>query len=79
MKHETWEEMLDSKSNMVSKYCEIVFKNLDKICPEEEVKVTKFDGQVISLALQRLARLKLREFTKHRNSKRFKKKEKKQD
>jgi hypothetical protein len=57
IQHETWEEMTDSKSKMTSKYSEIIFRNLDKFYPEEEVKVTKFDGQVTSLALQRLARL----------------------
>ena len=56
----------------------MVFKKLDKICPEEEIKITKFDGKVKSLALQKIGRQKLREFTKHGYSNRFKALKKKQ-
>ena len=49
-----------------------MFGKLDEICPEEVIKITKLDGKVKSLALQKLGRQKLREYTKHGNSNKFK-------
>ena len=64
---ETWEEMLDSGTEMANKFQELVFKNLDEICRESEVKLTKLDGKTTSMALQSLARQRLREHTKNGN------------
>jgi hypothetical protein len=65
---ETWEQLLDAKSEMALRFRELVFGRLDQICPAEEVKLAKLDGQVTSLALQKLSRLRLREHTKNGNS-----------
>ena len=54
------------------KFSELVFEKLDEICPTQEVKLSKLDGQVTSIALQKLARLRLREYTENGNSDRFK-------
>jgi hypothetical protein len=53
-------------------------RNLDLICPSEEIKITKLDKETISLAMQKLAKQRLREFTKHGNSEKFKAIKKKQ-
>ena len=63
---------------MVDKFTELVFSKLDKICPEETVKITKLEGKITSGALQKLSRQRLREFSKHGNSERFKEIKKKQ-
>ena len=55
IQHDTWEELHDS-ANPAEKLTEIVFKKLDEISPEEEVKITKFDGKTKSLALQKMSR-----------------------
>ena len=47
-------------------------EKLDEICPEEEVKISQFEGKITSLALQKLVRQKKREFEKHGFSKKFK-------
>ena len=71
---ESWEMVYDggSASGMVDKFTELLFSKLDKICPEETVKITKLEGKITSGALQKLARQRLREFSKHGNSERFK-------
>ena len=71
IQHESWEELYDSQG-MAEKFSEMVFRKLDDICPEESIKITKFDGKVKSLALQKLGRMKLREYSKHGFSSRFK-------
>ena len=58
IQHETWEELYNSQ-RMAETFTQMVYTKLDKICPEESVKITKFDGKVKSLALQKLARAKL--------------------
>ena len=78
IQQESWVEMLDCGESMATKYSEIVFAKLDEICPEVEVKITKMDGKVTSLALQKLARQRLREYTLNGNSKKFKEIKKKQ-
>jgi hypothetical protein len=70
--------MLDGKFEMAEKYQELFVRNLDEICPEVEIKINKMDGKVTSLALQHLARQRLREFTRNGNSSRFKEIKKKQ-
>ena len=45
---------------------------IDEICPQEVVKVSQFDGKINSLALQKLARRKKREYTKKGCSKKYK-------
>ena len=77
IQQETWEEMLNC-NHKANKFSEIVFAKLDEICPEVEIKLTKMDGKVTSMALQSLARRRLREFTKHGNSAKFKEIKKKQ-
>ena len=77
IQQESWEELYNS-TKPADTFSEIVFRKLDEICPEEEIKVTKLDGKVKSLALQKLGRQKLREYTNHGNSERFKALKKKQ-
>ena len=67
---ESWEDLHNS-IKPAETFVKMVFQKLDQICPEEEIKITKFDGKVKSLALQKLGRQKLREFTKHGNSNRL--------
>ena len=45
---------------------------LDQICPEDEVRISQLDGKINSLALQKLTRLKQREYTKHGCSTKYK-------
>ena len=73
VQHKSWEEVYDgdSASEMADKLVEVVFRNINKICPEEEAKITKMDGKETSLALQSLSRQKLREYTKHGNTEGF--------
>ena len=71
IQHESWEDLFNS-TKPAEKFEEIVFGKLDEICPEEVIKITKLDGKVKSLALQKLGRQKLREYTKHGNSNKFK-------
>ena len=71
IQHESWEELFNS-DKPAETFVQIVFEKLNKICPEEEIKITKLDGKVKSLALQKLGRQKLREYTNHGNSNRFK-------
>ena len=77
IQHESWEELFNS-SNMAEKFEELVVQKLDDICPEEEIKITQLDGKIKSLALQKIGRQKLREYTKNGNSNRFKALKKKQ-
>ena len=74
IQQESWEEVFDAKSStgMAEKLPEVVLRKLDEICPIEEIKLTKFTAKEISKALQDLARLKLREYSKHGNSQKFK-------
>ena len=80
IQRESWEEVFDSSSSsrMAVKFQEVVFRNLDKICPEEEVRLSKYDSKITSKALQIISRQKLREYTKHGNSQKFKELKKKQ-
>ena len=71
VQNETWEDVTEDKC-MAEAFIKVVNSNLDRICPEEEVKISQMDGRVNSLALQRLARQKQREFTKNRYSKKYK-------
>ena len=71
-------EELYNSTKPAEKFIEIVYNKLDKICPEEEIQITKLDGKVKSLALQKIGRQKLREHTKNGNSQRFKALKKKQ-
>jgi hypothetical protein len=81
IQHESWEMVFNSKSasQMAVKFTEVVNENIDKFCPEEEVKITQFDGRVTSLALQKLTRQKKREYNRHGNSRKFKELKKKLD
>ena len=78
IQQESWEEVFDAKSStgMAEKLPEVVLRKL--ICPIEEIKLTKFKAKETSKALQDLARLKLREYSKHSNSQKFKDLKKKQ-
>ena len=74
IQQETWEEVFDSNSasRMALKLPEVIFRQLDLVCPVEEIKISKYDGKITSKALQNMARQKLREYTKHGNSERYK-------
>ena len=63
---------------MASEFTRVVFEKLDQICPEEELKISKLDGKQTSLALQSLARQRLREYTRNGNSEKFKEIKRKQ-
>ena len=54
------------------KLIEIVNGKLDEIWPEEDVRVSQLDGKIISLSLQKLKRLKQKEYTKHGCSTKYK-------
>ena len=71
---ETWEDVFNGKNSteMASEFTRVVFEKLDQICPEEELKISKLDGKQTSLALQSLARQRLREYTRNGNSEKFK-------
>ena len=79
IQQESWEEVFDgnSASGMAVKLIEVVERNIDKICPIEEVKISQFEGKITSLALQKLTRQKKREYTKNGNSIKFKQLKKK--
>ena len=64
IQQESWEEVFDgnSSSGMAVKLIEVVERNIDKICPNEEVKISQFEGKITSLALQKLTRQKKREY-----------------
>ena len=68
---ETWEDLFNSHCK-ADKLIELVAGKLDEICPEEEVTVLQLDGKINSLALQKLRRLKQREYTKHGCSTKYK-------
>jgi hypothetical protein len=74
IQRESWEMVFDagSSSGMVDQFIIVVKENLDKICPITEVKLTRLDGKLVSAALQKLARSRLREFSKNGNSDKFK-------
>ena len=61
-----------SSTGMVNQFEKLLHDKLDSICPVEEVKLTKLDGKITSMALRKLSRLRLREYTKHGNSQKFK-------
>ena len=71
VQQESWKEIIGSKS-MAELFSETVKKNIDKICPVEEVKISQLKGKISSLALQRLVRQKKCEYEKHGCSKKFK-------
>ena len=79
IQHESWESVYDGNdaSGMADKLVELVTQKLDELCPEEDIKITQFDGKITSLALQKLTRKKKREFEKHGFSKHFKELKKK--
>ena len=81
IQHESWEEVYDgnSASGMAVKFIEVVERNIDQICPIEEVKISQFEGKITSLALQKLSRQKKWEYTKHGNSNKYKQLKKKLD
>ena len=62
---------------MADTFSEVVNGKIDEICPQEIVKVSQFDGKINSLALQKLARQKKREYTKNGCSKKYKELKKK--
>ena len=66
IQQESWETVFNCKSSsqMASQFTKLVFEKLDQICPEEHLKITKMDGKQTSLALQTLARQRLREYEK---------------
>jgi hypothetical protein len=68
---ELWEDIFNSK-NKAEKMIEIVNGKLDQICPVDEVQISQLDGKINSLALQKLTRLKQREYTKHGWSAKYK-------
>ena len=74
IQHESWQHVYDGNttSGMAENLIEVVSEKLNEICPEEEVKISQFEGKITSLALQKLVRIKKREFEKHGFSKRFK-------
>ena len=74
IQRESWEEVYNGNtaSGMADKFVKTVHDKLDEICPEEELRITKMDGKQTSLALQKLARQKLRKYTRHGNSAHFK-------
>ena len=53
--------MEKTSSGMAVKLIEVVERNINKICPIKEVKITQFDRKITSLALQNLAGQKQRE------------------
>ena len=61
-----------SATGMVSQFTKLVHDKLNSICPVEEIKLTKLDGKITSLTLKRLARSRLREYTKNGYSLKFK-------
>ena len=71
IQHESWEQLYNSKS-MADTFIQIVNSKIDEICPQEVVKVSQFDGKFNSLALQKLARRKKREYAKNGCSKKYK-------
>ena len=75
---ESWETLYDAAGGMAVQFTKMMFAKLDEIFPEEEVKITKLDGNITSLALQRLARARLREYTLHGSSDKFKELKRKQ-
>jgi hypothetical protein len=46
---------------------------LDEICPLKCIKITKFDHEITSAAIKKLSRKKNREYSKNRNSGKYKK------
>ena len=67
IKYESWQHVYDGNtaSGMTENLIELLTEKLNEICPEEEVKISQFEGKITSLALQKLVRMKKREFEKH--------------
>ena len=80
VQQESWEDVYNGNtaSGMAVQFTKVVFEQLDKICPEEEIQISKMEGKETSLALQSIARQKLREYTRHGNSVKFKELKRKQ-
>ena len=74
IQHKSWEGVYDGEtsSGMAVNFINVVSGNIDKICPEGEVRISQLDGKVTSLALQTLSRQKKREYTKNGNSQKYK-------
>ena len=57
---------------MVDNSTQLVTENIDRICPEVEVKISQIDNKVTSQALQSLGRQNMREYSKQGNSQKYK-------
>ena len=59
IQRETWEEVFDANSASIIavKLPEVIMKQLELICPIEEIKISKYEGKITSKALQNMARL----------------------
>ena len=64
IQYKSWQHVYDGNtaSGMAKK---LLTEKLNEICPEEQVKISQFEGKITSLAYQKLFRMKKREFEKH--------------
>ena len=74
IQNESWCSVSEcsSVSLMVEKFCSLVSEKIDELCPAKTFKVNKLDNEFTTPAIKELARKKLREYTKHGNSKLYK-------
>ena len=74
IQEESWSSVSECSnvSLMVEKFSSLVSEKLDELCPVKTFKVNNLDNDFTTPAIKELARKKLREYTKHGNSKLFK-------
>ena len=75
IQHEDWGILSEANSatEMVDKFLTLTHNKLDEICPQKSTKITKFDHEITSAAIKQLSRKKNREYSKNRNSTKYKK------
>ena len=74
IQHESWSSITEcaNVSLMVEKFCSLVSEKINEYCPIKSFRINTLDNEFTTPAIKELARKKLREYTKHGNTKLFK-------
>ena len=74
IQNESWNSVSNCSdvSLMVDNFCKLVSEKIDELCPVKTFKLNKLDSEFTTPAIKQLARKKLREYTKHGNTKLYK-------
>ena len=62
----------ENASDMVEEFCKLVSEKIEINCPLKSFKINNLDNEFTTPAIKELSRKKLREYTKHGNSKLYK-------